>query len=73
VEEEARETGVWSFPSIVGHSLGAFTAPLVCARVPADLLILLSGMIPSPGELFDDWWKNAGYEQLPLTCSACSV
>jgi pimeloyl-ACP methyl ester carboxylesterase len=47
---------------VVGHSLGGFTAPLVCARIPADLLILLSGMIPSPGELFDDWWKNAGYE-----------
>jgi len=47
---------------VVGHSLGAFTGPLVCVRIPADLLILLCGMIPSPGELFDDWWKNAGYE-----------
>ena len=47
---------------VVGHSLGGFTAPLVCARIPADLQILLCGMIPSPGELFDDWWKNAGYE-----------
>jgi hypothetical protein len=44
-------------------TLGGFTAPLVCARIPADLLILLCGMTPSPGELFDDWWKNAGYEQ----------
>ena len=43
---------------VVGHSLGAFTAPLV----PAELLILLCGMVPSPGELFNDWWKNAGYE-----------
>jgi Alpha/beta hydrolase family len=51
---------------VVGHSLGGFTAPLICARIPADLLILLSGMIPSPGELFDDWWKNAGYEQSGL-------
>ena len=47
---------------VVGHSLGGFTAPLVCARLPADLLILLCGMIPAPGELFGDWWKNAGYE-----------
>jgi pimeloyl-ACP methyl ester carboxylesterase len=39
--------------TVVGHSLGDFTAPLVCARIPADLLILLSGMIPFPGELFD--------------------
>jgi pimeloyl-ACP methyl ester carboxylesterase len=43
---------------VVGHSLGGFTAPLV----PADLLILLAAMIPSPGERFDDWWANAGYE-----------
>jgi pimeloyl-ACP methyl ester carboxylesterase len=43
---------------VVGHSLGAFTAPLV----PAGLLVLLAGMIPSPGERFDDWWENAGYE-----------
>ena len=47
---------------VVGHSLGAFTAPLVCARIPADLLILLCGMVPAPGERFDDWWKNADYE-----------
>ena len=47
---------------VVGHSLGAFTVPLVCTRIRVDLLILLCGMIPSPGELFDDWWKNAGYE-----------
>jgi pimeloyl-ACP methyl ester carboxylesterase len=47
---------------VVGHSLGGFTAPLVCDRIPARLLILLCAMIPAPGELFDDWWKNAGYE-----------
>jgi pimeloyl-ACP methyl ester carboxylesterase len=46
---------------VVGHSLGGFTAPLVCARVPVDLLILVAAMIPLPGELFDDWWANAGY------------
>jgi pimeloyl-ACP methyl ester carboxylesterase len=47
---------------VVGHSLGGFTAPLVCARLPATLLVLVAGMIPSPGELFNDWWKNSGYE-----------
>jgi pimeloyl-ACP methyl ester carboxylesterase len=46
---------------VVGHSLGAFTAPLVCARRPVDLLVLLAAMIPAPGELFGDWWENAGY------------
>ena len=48
---------------VVGHSLGGFTAPLVCARVPAQLLVLVAAMIPSPGELFADWWTNAGYEE----------
>jgi pimeloyl-ACP methyl ester carboxylesterase len=47
---------------VVGHSLGGFTAPLVCARITADLLVLLAGMIPAPGELFADWWANTGYE-----------
>jgi pimeloyl-ACP methyl ester carboxylesterase len=46
---------------VVGHSLGAFTAPLVCVRLPVDLLVLVAGMIPFPGELFDEWWANAGY------------
>ena len=68
---------------VVGHSLGGFTAPLVCARVPAELLVLVAAMIPSPGELLADWWTNAGYEEsgyealrpstLPLPSSAeCS-
>ena len=46
---------------VVGHSLGAFTAPLVCARVAADRLVLLAPMIPAPGESFEDWWANTGY------------
>ena len=49
-------------PVVVAHSLGGFTAPLVCARVPAHLLLFVAGMIPSPGELFEDWWANTGYE-----------
>jgi pimeloyl-ACP methyl ester carboxylesterase len=48
---------------VVGHSLGGFTAPLVCARRPVDLLVFVAGMIPAPGESFNDWWTNAGYEE----------
>lgn len=48
---------------VVGHSLGGFTAPLVCERVPVELLVLVAAMIPSPGELFANWWANAGYEE----------
>jgi pimeloyl-ACP methyl ester carboxylesterase len=48
---------------VVAHSLGGFTAPLVCERIPVGLLVLVAAMIPSPGELFADWWANTGYEE----------
>lgn len=48
---------------VVGHSFGGFTAPLVADRLPVDLLVLLAGMIPAPGEAPGDWWENTGYEQ----------
>ncbi|MEV0952475.1 alpha/beta hydrolase [Promicromonospora sp. NPDC050249] len=46
---------------VVGHSFGAFTAPLVAERLRADALVLLAGMVPTPGESPDDWWANTGY------------
>jgi pimeloyl-ACP methyl ester carboxylesterase len=48
---------------VVGHSLGGFTAPLVCDRVPVRLLVMLQAMIPAPGETFGDWWTNTGYSE----------
>jgi pimeloyl-ACP methyl ester carboxylesterase len=60
-DEVARSVGERPDVIVVGHSLGAFTAPLVCAHLRVDLLVLVAAMIPSPGELFDDWWANAGY------------
>jgi pimeloyl-ACP methyl ester carboxylesterase len=47
---------------VVAHSLGGFTAPLVCERRPVDVLVLLAAMIPAPGEVFADWWAHTGYE-----------
>jgi pimeloyl-ACP methyl ester carboxylesterase len=58
-----REVGDRSGLVVVGHSLGGFTAPLVCARIPVELLVLVAAMIPSPGETLGDWWKNTGYEE----------
>jgi len=46
---------------VVGHSFGAFTAPLVAARVRADVLVLIAAMIPAPGEAPDDWWNRTRY------------
>jgi pimeloyl-ACP methyl ester carboxylesterase len=48
---------------VVGHSLGGFTAPLVCDRTPVELLVLVAGMVPAPGERAGEWWTNTGYEQ----------
>ena len=46
---------------VVAHSLGGFTAPLVCDRLPVRLLVLVAGMIPAPGETFRNWWANTRY------------
>ncbi|MEV5708146.1 alpha/beta hydrolase [Actinoallomurus sp. NPDC052274] len=48
---------------VVAQSFGGFTAPLVCDRVPVELLVLLTAMIPSPGEAPGDWWADTGWEQ----------
>jgi pimeloyl-ACP methyl ester carboxylesterase len=48
---------------VVAQSLGGFTGPLVCDRVPARLLVLVAAMVPSPGETAGDWWGNTGSEQ----------
>ncbi|MBX7266154.1 alpha/beta hydrolase [Micromonospora sp. Llam7] len=46
---------------VVGHSYGAFTAPLIAAKLPARLIVLLAPMIPKPGESPGDWWGNTGH------------
>jgi pimeloyl-ACP methyl ester carboxylesterase len=35
---------------VVAQSFGGFTAPLVCDRFATELLVLVAGMIPSPGD-----------------------
>lgn len=45
---------------VVGHSYGGFTAPLVADRLPTDALVLVAGMIPSPGESPDEYWEASG-------------
>jgi len=39
---------------VVAQSAGAFTAPLVCERTPVELLVLVAGLIPRPGEAARD-------------------
>jgi pimeloyl-ACP methyl ester carboxylesterase len=45
---------------VVAQSLGGFTGPLVCDRMPVDLLVMLAAMVPSPGESAAEWWGNTG-------------
>src|SRR3954469_22325637 len=44
------ETGDKPDVVLVAQSLGGFTAPLVCDRLDARLLVLLAAMVPRPGE-----------------------
>ena len=46
---------------LVAQSLGGFTAPLVCARLPVTLLVLVAAMVPRPGESGGEWWANTGH------------
>jgi pimeloyl-ACP methyl ester carboxylesterase len=48
---------------VVAQSLGGFTAPIVCERLPVDLLVLVAAMVPVPGETGNEWWTNSGYQQ----------
>ena len=48
---------------IVGQSYGAFTATLAAERLKPRLLVLLAGMIPTPGETPGQWWSDTGYRQ----------
>ena len=45
---------------LVAQSMGGLTAPLVCARAPVELLVLLNAMIPLPGETGGEWWSGTG-------------
>ena len=46
--------------AVVAVSMGALTAPLLCAHLPVRLLVLLNAMIPVPGESGGEWWQRTG-------------
>jgi pimeloyl-ACP methyl ester carboxylesterase len=48
---------------VVCQSMGAYTAPIVCQRLPVELLILVAPMIPAPGETPGQWWANTNQRQ----------
>lgn len=46
---------------VVAHSFGGFSAPLACDRLPVRELVLVSAMVPRPGESGQDWWAATGH------------
>ena len=48
---------------VVAQSMGGFTAPLLCDRVPVDLIILVAAMVPLPGEPPGEWWTNTRHAE----------
>jgi pimeloyl-ACP methyl ester carboxylesterase len=51
---------------VVAQSFGGYVAPIVCDRVPARLLVLVAGMVPSPGESAEEMFANTGWRQEEL-------
>jgi hypothetical protein len=43
--------------------MGGFTAPIVADRRSVDALVLVAGMVPTPGESPAEWWTNTRYRQ----------
>jgi pimeloyl-ACP methyl ester carboxylesterase len=38
-----------------------FSLTTVAHRVPVEVLVLVAGMVPAPGESPADWWTNTGH------------
>jgi pimeloyl-ACP methyl ester carboxylesterase len=67
VETVLRAIGDRTNLVLVAQSLAGFTAPLVCARVPVRLLVLVNAMIPKPGETPGEWWGNTDQAEAKRT------
>jgi pimeloyl-ACP methyl ester carboxylesterase len=48
---------------LVAQSMGGFTGPLVCERVPVRRMVLVAAMVPRPGESPGEWWANTGWAE----------
>src|SRR5947209_10187488 len=41
---------------LVAQSMAGFTAPIVCERLPVNLLVMVAAMVPRPNESPGEWW-----------------
>jgi pimeloyl-ACP methyl ester carboxylesterase len=47
---------------VVAQSFGGYVAPLVADRIGARLIVLVSAMVPKPGETADAMFRNTNWE-----------
>ncbi|MFL6085408.1 MAG: alpha/beta fold hydrolase [Mycobacterium sp.] len=48
---------------LVAQSMGAFTAPMVAARVATASIVLVNPMVPTAGESPGQWWAATGHDE----------
>lgn len=55
---------------LVAQSMGAFSAPLVCDRLPVELIVLVNPMVPAPGESAGGWWEHTAHAESMVAMAA---
>lgn len=55
---------------LVAHSFAGFSAPLVCAHLPVQLLVLVTAMVPAPGETPEGWFASTRCEEIRAEAAA---
>jgi pimeloyl-ACP methyl ester carboxylesterase len=48
---------------LVAQSLAGFVAPLVCERMRVRLMVLVTAMVPMPGESPGEWFASTGWAE----------
>src|SRR5436309_556728 len=48
--------------AVVAQSFGGYVAPIVADRIDASLIVLVAGMVPSPGESAEAMFANTGWQ-----------
>jgi pimeloyl-ACP methyl ester carboxylesterase len=62
--------GGWHDVVVVAQSFGGYVAPIVADRIDARLIVLVAGMIPSPGESAEAMFTNTRWEPERLADSS---
>jgi len=57
-------SGVSDAVVLAAQSMGAFTAPMVAARMPVAAIVLVNPMVPTAGESAGQWWAATGHDEV---------